>query len=154
MSPASVTQYGPARIIALSGDAYPTGGNFVLGAGVDSKKTATYDVRLRTTATNQYGMPSLTSVNGALTASLTHVVYTKNNAGETKLYLNGALAAKGSITGNFSNWDNYALSLGNEPAPSLGDRPWLGTLHLAAIYSRALNETEVGLNYQAGTSKP
>ena len=34
VKPANTTQYGPARIVALSGDAYPTGGNFVLGAGV------------------------------------------------------------------------------------------------------------------------
>jgi hypothetical protein len=47
-----------------------------------------------------------------------------------------------------STWsDAYRLALGNEPN---GDRPWLGTLRLTAIYSRALSTSEVRDNYRAG----
>ncbi len=153
VKPANTTQYGPARIVALSGDAYPTGGNFVLGAGVKSSQRATYDVRLRTTRTSQYGTPSLTSSNGTATTDLTHVLYTRDASGQNQLFIDGNLTAKGSTSGNFSNWGNYALGLGNEPHPELGDRPWLGTLHLVAIYDHALTENEIALNYGAGPTE-
>jgi hypothetical protein len=144
VKPANTTQSGPARIVTLSQDPSPNGANFVLGQKQDQ-----YDVRLRTTATDQYGNPSLSSPSGSLTTDLTHVVYTRDVTGTTKIYLDGSLATSGSVSGDFSAWnDSYWLGLGNEPT---GDRPWLGELYLVAVYGRALNQVEVQKNFSAGS---
>ena len=67
------------------------------------------------------------------------------------MYINGAVSSSGSTPGTFNNWDSgYALMLGNE---SSLDRPWLGELHLVAIYDRALSSGEVSLNYNAGQTQ-
>jgi hypothetical protein len=142
VKPANITQRGPARIMALSQNAYPNGGNFVMG-----QERSIYDVRLRSTTTDTYGKPSLSSPTGSLTTGLTHVVFTRAVSGETKLYLNGALAASGTTAGDFSNWGDFALGLANEPT---GARPWMGELHLVAVFDRALSEAEVSQNYLAG----
>ena len=149
VKPASTDQYGPARIVALSGDAFPTGGNFVLGQG-PAIGDVSYDARLRTTATNQYGTPSLTSPQNSLTLELTHVVFTRDGAGNTILYLDGLPVATGAVAGDFSSWGDYALGLANEPNPALGDRHWLGELHLVAVYNQALSQADVSQNYEAG----
>ncbi|MGB1031210.1 MAG: hypothetical protein ACPGWM_01285, partial [Flavobacteriales bacterium] len=49
--------------------------------------------------------------------------------------------------GDFSGWNNnYRIAFGNEIGAS---RPWLGTLHLAAVYSRALSQEQVEQNFNA-----
>ena len=49
--------------------------------------------------------------------------------------------------GNLSNWNSdYPLSLANEP---LGNRAWLGSYVLAAVYDRALTPSEVERNFLA-----
>jgi VCBS repeat-containing protein len=149
VKPANTRQYGPARIVALSEDAYPKGGNFVLGQGPDAGDVS-YDARLRTTETDKFGIPSLTSPDGSLTTNLTHVVFTREASGATRLYLDGALVATGTSGGNFSAWGDYALGLANEPDPALGNRPWLGELYLVAVYERALDEAEVLRNFDVG----
>ena len=54
----------------------------------------------------------------------------------------------GGIAGDASNWSGQCrLVLGNEVT---GDRPWLGTLFLVAIYDRAIALDEVQRNFQAG----
>ena len=55
--------------------------------------------------------------------------------------------ATGTRGGLFTNWDDLVLSLANEPSE---DRPWVGELYLVAIYDRALEQTEVAANFQAG----
>jgi hypothetical protein len=52
------------------------------------------------------------------------------------------------VGGDFSGWtSNYRLGLANEMTK---DHPWLGEIHLVAIYDRALTADEVGQNYGAG----
>jgi hypothetical protein len=135
--------------VALTQDAYPGGGNFILGQGPGDSDVS-YDARLRTTSTNVFGTPSLTSPNGSLTLGLTHVVFTRSASGGTNLYLDGTLAAMGFAGGDFSNWGDYSLGLANEPDPSLGSRPWLGEFHLVAVYDNALDAGQVLRNFQAG----
>ena len=49
-----------------------------------------------------------------------------------------------------SNWDTtMRLALANAVG---GGRPWVGDLHLVAIYSRSLTATEVQQNFLAGAS--
>lgn len=147
VKPANLSQSGPARMVTLSDDL--TNRNFTLGQGFDSyDPTDMIDVRLRTTATDANGQPSLTTHPGSLDTQLTHIVFTRNVTGERKVYLDGVLAVNGAIGGDFSNWDgNYRLALANELT---NNRPWLGEFHLVAIYDRALSAAEVDQNYQAG----
>jgi hypothetical protein len=66
------------------------------------------------------------------------------------MYVNGTPQGSQVIPGSLSNWnDRFPLILANEPS---GDRPWLGTFHLAAIYGRALSSEEVEQNFEAGSS--
>jgi hypothetical protein len=147
VKPANTTQDGPARIVTLSQDPYNR--NFTLGQGLwGSQPSALYDVRLRTTATDNSGLPSLSSPNGSLTADLTHVVYTRDASGVARIYIDDLQQASTTVGGDFSNWDaGFRLALANELT---GDRPWLGDFHLVAIYSRALTPAQVTQNFEAG----
>ncbi|MGA7758016.1 MAG: malectin domain-containing carbohydrate-binding protein, partial [Ilumatobacteraceae bacterium] len=60
--------------------------------------------------------------------------------------------ASDTLAGTTVNWvDSYPLTIANE---ATGDRPWLGTLCLVAIYDDALDATEVANNYNAGCDLP
>jgi hypothetical protein len=153
VTPASTEQGGPARIVTLSQDTEHR--NFMLGQGpwlgYPSGNTAFYDIRLRTTQTDDNGIPSLQSPDDtAEEEELQHVVYTRSANGEARIYIDGELVGSPIDTagGTLSNWDHsYRLALANEHTL---DRPWEGTYHLVAIYSQALSADEVGQNFQAG----
>ena len=147
LTPANDTQDGPARIVSLSQDTNTR--NFTLGQGLwGSAPSTVYDMRLRTTATNEDGSPSLTTPAGTLSATVTHVVYTRDTAGVTRLYVDGVERATASAAGNLANWDNsLRLAFGNEMTHN---RPWLGTLHLVAIYERALDKAESQQRFENG----
>ncbi len=140
IKPANAKQDGPARIVSLSGNT--TNRNFTLGQ--DGGK---FDVRFRTTATDRNGHPSLAA---GLKTKLTHVVYTRERSGRARLYLDGKQAAEHKVGGDTGNWDtSFSLLLGNETD---GSRPWMGSYHLVAIYSRSLSVAEVAGNFKAGAS--
>lgn len=142
VKPANLAQDGPARIVTLSVDTLNR--NFTLG-----QDDNTYDVRLRTTATDDNGKPSLASPGGSLTTGLTHVVYTRDASGVARIYVNSVERARRTVGGDFSNWNaGYRLALANELTQ---DRPWLGDFHLIAIFNRALTPAEVSQNFGAGT---
>jgi hypothetical protein len=147
VKPGDTSQDGPARIVTLSQDPYNR--NFTLGQGLwGSYPSDLFDVRLRTTTTRDNGTPSLTTPAGLLTTELTHVVYTRGASGVARIYMGGVERVSGTLGGDLSNWDeSYRLALGNELT---GDRPWLGELHLVAIYDRALSQAEVSQNFEAG----
>jgi len=148
VQPVSLSQGGGgnvARIISISTNT--SNRNVALVQG-DGTLTDLYSGRLRTTATDNNGFPTLDGPSGSLTTALTHVVYTHDSAGNTLLYVNNALVASGTTSGNFSNWDSgYALGLANEFTL---DRSWLGRYYLTAIYNRALTSGEVTQNFNAG----
>ncbi|MCP4717283.1 MAG: hypothetical protein GY868_19345, partial [Deltaproteobacteria bacterium] len=138
LRPANTDQDGPARIVTLSLNTRYR--DFTLGQDMDL-----YDIRLRTTTTTANGKPAVDTAAGSLTTDLTHVIYTRDASGNARIYINGAQQVSGSVTGDFSTWDDtYRLALGNELTE---DRPWLGTFHLAAIYDRALDPDEVVQNF-------
>lgn len=139
----NVTQSGPGpvRIVSLSGST--TTRNFTLGQESDR-----YDVRLRTTATNDNGTPSLTVPASTAKVELQHVMYTRDASGNASIYINGVPQVVGTIGGNLSEWDDgYDLILGNEAS---GDRPWFGELHLVAVYCDALTSEQASQNFSAG----
>ncbi len=64
------------------------------------------------------------------------------------MYVNGVRGANGPLGGDLSAWDpSMRLALGNEFTL---DRPWHGSIHLVAIYDRALSAQEIQQNFQAG----
>ena len=142
VQPNNVKQAGPARLVSISPNTSLR--NVTLG-----QDAALFDVRLRTNRTSTNGIPSTSTQNGSAKTALTHVVYTYAG-GEATIFLNGRQQATKKIEGSLSNWDgNYRLVIANE---STGERPWLGSLHLVAIYARALSSGEVRQNFQAGAS--
>jgi len=141
ITPANTTQTGPARIVSLSLDPYSR--NFTLGQEGDR-----YDMRLRTTGTSNNGIPSVGTAVGTLTPAQTHIVYTRDASGVVNFYKDGILLSTSNTSGDMSNWDNsYRLALANELS---ADRGWLGSLHLVALYNRALSGTDVAQNFAAG----
>lgn len=148
LKPKNVTQDGPARIVTLSENVFDR--NFTLGQGRwGNHASDVFDIRLRTTDTTLGGMPSVTSSSGLATTSLIHLVYTRDAAGIARVYKDGVEVQSATVVGDFSSWDaNYAFALGNELTQ---DRPWLGELHLVAVYSKALTTDEVLQNYSAGS---
>ncbi|NNE93011.1 MAG: LamG domain-containing protein, partial [Verrucomicrobiales bacterium] len=114
--PANTSQEGPARIVSLSKDANSR--NFTLG-----QEKSKWDVRFLTTQTGRNGTPSLFA--GGLNTELTHVVYTQENSGRIRLFVNGKTVADRKLDGDTSNWEpNLHLALGDEHS---GSRLWKGT---------------------------
>jgi hypothetical protein len=140
VSPANLAQTGPARIVSISGDTLQR--DFTLGQiGEDLA------IRLRTTKTEQNGIPELDTQKHVLTQQPTHII-TTYDGNTKKLYINGQLHSESQqLNGDFSNWTNYPLILGNELT---GDRTWIGKIYLVAIYNRSLTPDEIFRNYQSG----
>jgi len=139
--PADARQDGPARIVSLSRNS--TNRNVTLGQDGDK-----FDARLRTTRTNTNGLPSLATRTRSLSTQLTHVVYTRDRSGRTRIYLNGKQAVEKTVPGSVQSWDaGYHLFLGNEAD---GKRLWQGSYSLVAIYNRELSPTEVTTHFNAG----
>ena len=138
--PSNLNQDGPARLVTISKNISER--NFTIG-----QKAANLQSRLRTTRTSKNGMPAI-ETTPILSGKLTHAVYVRDSSGNASLYVNGK-KVKGQMTvGEMSNWDSsYHLALGNELS---GERPWLGTLFLVAIYNRDLSAKEVALHFKSG----
>ncbi|MEM9196113.1 MAG: LamG domain-containing protein [Myxococcota bacterium] len=139
---ADIALGGPARIATLSSG---TGArNFTLGQEFDR-----WELRLRTTTTNNNGDPSLLSTISVVQDALTHVVFTwDGSTGRWTCYLDGALNETSTRTGDLSPWDaTMEFALANELSRN---RAWRGTMHLVAVYDRALSEQEVLGNFLAG----
>jgi hypothetical protein len=135
--PANTTQGGPARIVTFSVDG--SNRNFSL-----TQNGAGHEIRLRTTTTGNNGTNQRIRTNNTIiTDSVSKYVYTRDASGQAKFYINGIEVATASIGGNFSNWDaNYQVAIGHE-INKLGDRDWVGEIHLIAVYDRALTPAEV-----------
>jgi len=141
--PDNTQQEGPARIVPLSADT--THRNFTLGQEGDR-----YDFRLRSAKTSDNAMPSLAGPRRGVKTELTHVVYTRQTNGRTRLHVNGRVVADGRAEGSLNGWnDGFQLALANELTR---DRPWRGTMHLVAIYDRALSDEEVSRHFALKSS--
>lgn len=134
LTPADDQQEGPARIVSISNN--PSQRNFTLGQDKDK-----FDFRLRAKGTDRNGIPSVSSKPKSARSEKTHVVFTCDTKGTSRLYINGKLEGERKNIGPIVGWDgSYQLVLANE---ATNDRPWLGTLHRVAIYDRALSESEI-----------
>lgn len=103
---------------------------------------------MRTTQVSDNGVPATSSPANSRTTNLTHVVFTRDRYGRTRIYLDGKLSIEQTVAGTTVNWDgSYRLALANELT---NDRPWQGDYHLVAIYNRDLLPEEVEQHFQAG----
>ncbi len=142
ITPASlVAPAAPARIVGVSVDT--ANRNFsLLQSGPD------YEFRLRTAATDLNGTNPSTLSTGTATTTPQHIVYTRGVGGGASFYIDGTKQPPTVIPQGFATWDpSYQLLLANELTL---DRPWLGTIHLVAIYCRELTPAEVTQNHGAG----
>lgn len=141
--PANATQGGPARIISMSVDTQQR--NFMLGQEND-----TYAARFRADGQSDWdnGNPTLFTTPSTASSTLTHVVHTHRADGSEVFYVNGVANLNFARPGGTSMWDaTYPIVVANE---GTNDRPWLGELHLIAVYDRALDPAEVEQNFTAG----
>jgi hypothetical protein len=158
ITPAFEHQYGSARIMGVrtratgSNEAMLGQGGLDMGEppGPDNPGNF-YNIRFRTTENGTSELDRLTAI-GTAKAELTHLVATRAPDGTETVYINGvthALPPRESGT-DFSNWlpESY-LYMANWWNPDQ-PRPWLGTFHKVAIYSRSLSANEVRENYRAG----
>lgn len=139
--PANNKQDGPARIVTLSKDSNER--NFTLGQ--DGNR---FDYRFRTNQNGKNGVPSLGSKSGVVQSEIMHVVATHSRAGMSTIYINGEKSSDRKVPGEAINWDgSFRLALADELNYN---RPWMGTYHLVAIYSRDLTPSEIKRNFRAG----
>jgi hypothetical protein len=83
----------------------------------------------------------------SVTFQLQHVVYTRSGTPRRQnLFIDNDQKASGSTGGSFF-LDPYPLSLANRVG---ADHPWLGQIHLVAIYDRVLSAAEIDQNFRAG----
>ncbi|WP_162006769.1 DUF1592 domain-containing protein [Roseimaritima sediminicola] len=142
---ARLDQTGPARIVTLSGDT----SNRNLTLGQDGKR---FDVRMRTSKTGRNGVPSLSSPDGTVRRDWTHVLYTHDRGGRSRMYLDGVQVASADVGRTLAGWDeSYHLMIGDEAG---GGRAWQGAIRFLALYNRALPPDEVAGRFQAGPDLP
>jgi hypothetical protein len=147
VAPGNVAQED-ARIVSYSGGT--TTRNFMLGQTLYS-----YDFYNRSTVTNQNGDPKLTTAaaDEDLQATLQHVVATYDPVNGRRIYVNGQFTGDvdPASGGTLADWDDtFAFVLGNEVS---GDRQFQGVFRLVAIYNRALTESQIQTNFQAGVGE-
>jgi len=136
----SLDQSGPARMLSYSSGT--SNRNFTMG-----QEGGGLAMRLRSTGSgDSNGLPQL-DASGAVGGGVEHYVATYDGA-NLRLYRNGVQVASESRSGELTNWDDgYVLVMGNETSD---DRSWNGELYLAALYNRALSESDIQQNFAAG----
>jgi hypothetical protein len=146
VSSGNITQTGittagqPARVISLT--VQNIGGHSISIGQLGE----TWSGQVRTTATgiDAHGGPMLT--NGLVTTDLTHLVLTSTPT-ERAFYVDG-VAVTDAFGGLLDRWEPMrTLAIAGDPGRR---NPWLGTIHLLAMYDRALAPTEVTQNFRAG----
>jgi len=141
-------QKGPATLVSLSdGES-----NNIISLG-HSGNTAFYNyvAKLSTSESPAEGAPALITTTDFTSTSLHHVVYTRDNQGVEKIYVNGIELASGINSHElFQLNEGFTLTLGNELD---GNHSWMGIFYLVAVYSKALDSEEVAQNYNSGSGK-
>ncbi len=158
MKPAEALQEGPARIFSIEGPGYDN--YFIIGQGPWNEGPYQQNYRGPGADLNvsykyrSSGLPDLRndwekpfkSPANALTTALMHVVYSCDQEGMQRIFINGAQVAQRSDPGYYNAWlGALRLVLGNDLNKN---KPWKGEIHQLAIFSRALTATEVRQHYQ------
>ena len=142
ITPANTTQNGPARILTLGRNTVST--NLLVGQGAYNGPSTQVETRLH----ERTGDYKLNTASGTFTDQLTHLTVTRAVDGTVSTYIDGELAAQRKMASSLDGWNtSYQLGLGQELN---GERSWLGTYHLVAIYDTALDTTDIATNHTAG----
>ncbi|MEA5464471.1 LamG-like jellyroll fold domain-containing protein [Leptothoe sp. PORK10 BA2] len=152
--PTSNRQEGPARLITLSSTSDDQKRNFLIAQEKDR-----YIARLRTTMTDENGrigsgnnrQEILQSPAGSVRLEPTYLVFTRSVSGadgaKVSFYLNGELVESARVEGDFSNWQNFELTIANEFKFEGTRRAWEGEFYRVAVYSQALTPEQVRQQY-------
>ena len=147
LTPANVTQEGPARIVSYS--AGDNERNFTLG-----QSQYNYDFMLRNQATSLNGEPALSTPDAdeVLQATLQHVVLTYNATEGRKIYVNGKLIeVTDQEIAPLASWDNsFALILGREAS---NNHIWQGNIRLLALFNKAMTAEQIQQNFDVGVGE-
>ena len=146
-APANVNQED-TRIVTYS--AGSTLRNFTMG-----QTGYSYDFHNRSSTSDPNGAPVLQTLDEDqdAQATLQHVVMTYDPVAGRRIYVNGVYTGDmdPAAGGTLGDWDDtFAFVLGNEPS---GDRQWEGVLRMVAIHNRALTESQVQQNFEAGVGE-
>jgi hypothetical protein len=107
----------------------------------------TYAAVLRTDAAAS-PFSQLFTPDGSVTTAQSHVVAVRNVTGERIVYLDAAEIARDTPSTDLSIWSKtLPFTIANAASMDLA---WLGTLHLVAMYCRALTPAEIARNFAAG----
>jgi len=151
VTPVSVGTPGPPRIVTYSEHSMSRNFSLMVGSNVTEGPSPAFRGRVRTDAMNPNGTPSTVLGLGPRTkGQLQHVVYVREASGDEQIFIDAAVGVETTRAGDFSVWDTTGvmrLGLGNE---FTDPRPLDGTLHLVAVYCRALQPDEVQQNFDAG----
>jgi hypothetical protein len=140
----------------ISGDAQRAARLVTISADNSTRDVTIQQGELSTAAPNFYiararkntAKEDMTVTSGAGSAKLNrqHIIYTFDKA-RAILYIDG-VAVSVTAAADLSSWDSsYQLVVASEPD---GSRAWRGTIHMLAIYERALTAEEVTTNRLAG----
>jgi len=139
ITPANLSQGGPARIISFSRDGHNR--NFTVG-----QSRSALILRLRTTKTGVNGTPPEPRLC-RLQGGKAHHVIVSYSPGKFACFLNGKpVSPSAGFAGDFSNWEPMALIFGDEYRDP---RDWAGTLRCIAVYSRTIDAAEAARKYKA-----
>lgn len=148
---ASVGTPGPPRIVTYSEHSGSRNFSLMVGSNVTGDAAPGFRGRLRTDVLVPNGTPStVVELEAQTKGQLQHVVYVREASGDERMFVDAAVGVETTRVGDFSTWDTMGamrLGLGNEFAEP---RPLDGTLHLVAVYCRALQPDEVQQNFDAG----
>lgn len=141
----NVNQAGPASIVSFSKDDNER--IFTLGQN-GNLSYFDYVLGFNTLFNETDGTTEIVTSENFVHPGLHHIIFTRDRNGREKLYINGLENYSGISEGDLFSMDSgYKLVLANEIT---GEKPWLGTYYLLAIYSKALSYQEVNQNYKAG----
>lgn len=133
-------QYGPARMISFSTDAYSR--NFTLG-----QDRGWLALRLRTTSTGLNGLNPEVRLCRVTPGQRQHLIVSYRE-GRLVCYLDGKrVSTATSVQGDFSNWSSQYLIFGDEWD---GNRNWDGTIERVTIYRYAVGQGEPSQLAEAG----
>jgi len=154
--PANVAQTEANIVSYSSGPGDTATRNFTLGQNADEYEAYNYS----TTSVDHSGMPVFATANQNLVATLQHVVLTYDPTNGRQIFINGIPVAGSSTNpstpdptapGGLTTWDSsLSLILGNE---TTNDRPWQGAIRFLAIHNRALTQTQIQQNFDAGVGQ-
>jgi hypothetical protein len=135
----------PESDTAFGKIAYLSDGSSELDIGIMQIGSA-YIARIRSDLTGTDGVPAIDSADGDAAERLTHVVVTRSDPGERRVYVDGRLRSTSVASGEL-DWIERELVIADQ---ANDDDSWFGTYHLMAMYDRALTPTEVARNFAAG----